>query len=25
LLERMIELNWIVKSRVPRAVRLSAK
>jgi DNA-binding transcriptional ArsR family regulator len=25
LLERMLELNWIVKSRVPRAVRLSAK
>jgi DNA-binding transcriptional ArsR family regulator len=25
LLERMIELGWIVKSRVPRAVRLSAK
>jgi DNA-binding transcriptional ArsR family regulator len=25
LLERMIELNWIVKSRVPRAVRLSVR
>jgi DNA-binding transcriptional ArsR family regulator len=25
LLERMVELGWIVRSRVPRAVRLSAK
>jgi hypothetical protein len=25
LLERMVELDWIVKSRVPRAVRLTAK
>jgi DNA-binding transcriptional ArsR family regulator len=25
LLERMVEMGWIVKSRVPRAVRLSAK
>jgi len=25
LLERMVELGWIVKSRVPRAVRLSTK
>jgi DNA-binding transcriptional ArsR family regulator len=25
LLERMVEMGWIVKSRVPRAVRLTAK